>query len=302
LTKTEASAVPVWDRVSKSARMGSDRKRGLYTAARRVIAPGRTAVRMAAARRGAGDSALSIPPDRGFAVFGPDRFPEAREIVEVAGQRLAQVDPDRIRERGKPFMIPILDQPALTRESPLVRLALREDVLQAVASYLRVAPILSAMDVYYSRSVAREHMSSQLFHCDGDDTRQIKIFVLCTRVGPENGPLSIMAADRSEELRRSLGYEYRNRVTDDEARAVVGDLEVTALEGEPGTTCLVDTSRCFHYGSRVESDADARLVAVIQYLTPYSFMLPRDYRRAAPYRRLAANGSSRLERLALGVR
>jgi len=43
MTKTDRAA-PVWERVSKNARMGSDRKRGLYVAARRLAAPGRAAV------------------------------------------------------------------------------------------------------------------------------------------------------------------------------------------------------------------------------------------------------------------
>jgi hypothetical protein len=300
MTKTEARDIPVWDRVSKNARMGNDRKRGLYVAARRVIAPGRSTARTLAARVARG-SDFGIDPRRGFVVFDHDRFPETPEIVSLARGRLDGVDPDEIRKRGKPFMTPILNGELLTRDSPLVRFALREDVLSAVARYLRVAPVLSSIDVYYSRSVDRELMSSQLLHCDGDDTRQIKIFVLCTPVDEASGPLMIMDADRSEELRRRLGYEYRNRVTDEEARAALGGLELTAVTGEAGTTCFVDTSRCFHYGSRVEADDRARLVAIVQYITPYSFMLPRDYRDAAPFRHLGGTGSSRLERLALGI-
>jgi hypothetical protein len=301
MKNTEGGGTSVWERVSKNARMGSDRKRGLYVAARRVMAPSQAAVRVFAARRSRDGTGLAIPAPRGFAVFGPARFAEAREIVEVAEQRLAEIGGDAIRERGKPFMIPVLDEASLTRKSPLVRLALREDVLGAVAAYLRVAPILSSIDVYYSRSVDRELMSSQLLHCDGDDTRQIKVFVLCTPVDTVSGPLMIMDADRSEALRRTLGYEYRNRVTDEEAETAMGRLDLTAVEGEPGTTCFVDTSRCFHYGSRVEKTDEGRLVAMIQYLTPYSFMLPRDHRRGAPYRHLASERSGRLERLALGV-
>ena len=199
MTKRDSTA-PVWERVSKNARMGSDRKRGLYVAARRLAAPRRAAVRTVAARRGGGGAGFTIPTARGFVVHPPDHFPESREIVEVARQRFAEVD-----------------------------------------------------------------------------------------------------ADRSDALRRTLGYEYRNRVTDEEAQAAMGDLDLTALEGEPGTTCLVDTSCCFHYGSRLEAQDEGRLVAMIQYLTPYSFMLPRDYRRAAPYRHLLTDSSGRLERLVLGA-
>ena len=302
MTKADRRPVPVWERVTKSARTGSDRKRGVYVAARRVLAPGRSTARMLAARLGRPPADLRIAPRRGFLVLDRQRFPETAEIVELAGARLGDVDPDEIRKRGKPFMTPILGEEQLTRESPLLRLALREELLAAVAQYLRVAPVLASVDVFYSRSVDRELMSSQLLHCDGDDTRQIKIFVLCTPVDEASGPLMLMDAHRSEDLRRRLGYEYRNRVSDEEACAALGELDLTAIVGEPGTTCLVDTSRCFHFGSRVAHDDSARLVAMIQYVTPYSFMLPRDYRRAAPFRHLGANGSTALERLALGIR
>lgn len=301
MSKSDRPAPPVWDRVSKNARMGSDRTRGLYVAGRRLVTPAQAVLRAVEARRAAGGR-LAIPSETGFAIFGPDTFPEATEVVELARRRHAEVDPDTIREKGKQFMIPILDQATLTRESPLVRLALRDDVLSAVTSYLRVVPLLASIDVYYSRSVDRELMSSQLLHCDGDDTRQIKVFVLCTPVDETNGPLMVMRSDRSEELRRKLGYEYRNRVTDAEAVEAIGDLGLEAVEGAPGTTCLVDTSRCFHYGSRVEGGDVWRLVAMIQYLTPYSFMLPRNHRSAVPYRHLADASSGRLERLVLGAR
>jgi hypothetical protein len=302
MTKVDRRAVPVWERVSKSARIGSDRKRGLYVAARRVLIPARSTARTLAARSGNPPLDLRIDPRGGFLVLDSQRFPESAEIVALARAKLGEVDPDEIRKRGKPFMTPILDGTVLTRESPLLRLALRQELLAAVARYLRVAPVLAAVDVLYSRAVDRELMSSQLLHCDGDDTRQIKLFILCTPVDDESGPLMIMDADRSHQLRRRLGYKYRNRVTDEEARAVLGELDLAAVVGEPGTTCLVDTSRCFHYGSRVAADDGARLVAMIQYVTPYSFMLPRDYRAAAPFRHLGANGASGLQRLALGIR
>ena len=132
MTKTKTD-LPVWDRLSKNARMGSDRKRGLYVAARRLAAPARATVRTVEAHRASPDG-FAIPSDRGFAVFGPDRFPESREIVEAATRRFGGIDPDAMREKGKPFMVPILDQATLTRDSPFVRFALRPDVLRAVFS------------------------------------------------------------------------------------------------------------------------------------------------------------------------
>ncbi|HEY5616822.1 MAG TPA: hypothetical protein VIK60_02700 [Vicinamibacterales bacterium] len=67
-----------------------------------------------------------------------------------------------------------------------------------------------------------------------------------------------------------------------------------------GTVCFVDTTQCFHFGSRVKHGVAPRLVTMIQYLTPSSFMLPRDHRAGSPYRHLATPDRSRSQRLVLG--
>jgi len=48
------------------------------------------------------------------------------------------------------------------------------------------------------------------------------------------------------------------------------------------------------------SFAGPRLVTMIQYQTPYSFMLPRSERASLPFRRLATPSLPPLQRLVLG--
>ena len=85
-------------------------------------------------------------------------------------------------------------------------------------------------------------------------------------------------------------------------RSAVGEREFHSIVGPPGTACFVDTSRCFHYGSRVKDEAVPRLVTIIQFVSPFSFMLPHDHRRGAPYRHLVTPDSTELERAVLGER
>jgi hypothetical protein len=290
------------ERIATAARTRSDRARGVYVALRRASTPVRT-MRRTRLARAVDASGFSIPDDRGFVLLPPETFVESSEVVAYANQQAASADLEELRKRGKDFMLPLLTPADFTRDTPIARFALRPDVLAAVSSYLGVVPILNGMNVYRSAPGTRDrYISSQLFHCDGDDTRQIKVFILCGDVGEDNGPLMILDAARSKMLRDRVGYEYRNRVEDDEAKRVMGDdLELTAVVGAAGTSCFVDTSRCFHYGSRVDSDADARLVVIVQYVTPYSFMLPREYRSRAPYRHLADGSTGTLERHVLGV-
>lgn len=288
------------ERATVRLRGGSDRERALYIGMRKALAPRTTRVRARAAREKSPDG-IVIPDTKGYAIVSPGRLAEADEIVAFANKRLDQTDVEALSRKGKQFMLPLVEQSSLDRESPLLRLAVRPDVLAAVASYLGTAPLLTNINLYLSRSADRELISSQLFHCDADDTRQVKIFVLCSEVTHENGPLMIMDAADSEELRERVGYRYKDRVTDEQASAAVGERELVAVKGRPGTVCFVDTSRCFHYGSRVESDAAPRLAAMLQYLTPHSFMLPRVVGAKAPFKGLARPGDSELVRLALGV-
>ena len=284
-------------------RQGTDRDRALYVAMRKATTPRQTLVRSRAAKDDASPG-IEIRQDTGFAIFPPGHFAEAGECARLAQERLASTDVGSISRRkgAKQFMLPIIDQSELTRESPFMRIALREDVLAAVAGYLGTAPLLSSINIYYSQSSDRgEFISSQLFHCDGDDTTQVKLFVLCNDVTRESGPLKVLPATESERLRREIGYRYKDRVSDDEATRVLGAPNLEAVEGPAGTVCLVDTSRCFHYGSRVEAEAPPRLAAMIQYLTPHSFMLPRDVSAKAPFKGLARPDDGERVRLALGA-
>ena len=103
-----------------------------------------------------------------------------------------------------------------------MRFALREDVLNAVSRYLGVVPFLSTISVLFSDVVKGAPTSSQLHHCDGDDVTQVKIFIYCSDVDPGSGPLTLLPADDSQRVRRGVGYQYRQRLTDEQVAGVVG--------------------------------------------------------------------------------
>jgi hypothetical protein len=289
-------------RVARSARVRSDRERMLYVATRKALNPVATVTRRVAARK-APAPPFEIPRAVGYTIFPAGRFPEAAEVAAAARELAEHTTPEQFDKANKDFMVPLLKPAELAPESPFVRFALREDVLAAVTAYLGVAPILSSINVYYSVPQKRDKLvSSQLFHCDGDDTTQIKVFVLCSEVHDDNGPTRFLDAERSQRIRRAVNYQYGKRVTDEQAAgALGGEPELVSVVGEPGTVCFADTSRCFHYGSRVERDAAPRLAAIFQYLTPFSFMLPLDPRKKAPFRHLAASGDGQLRSLVLGA-
>lgn len=245
---------------------------------------------------------VHIPSDAGFLVVPEGRFEETPAIVADARGALARFDaaappPGKNRKR---FLQNVLDASTLTLDSAVIRFALRQDVLAAVSEYLGVVPFLGTIAVYHSDTVEGVPRSSQLFHCDGDDVTQVKIFIYCSHVDAESGPLTVLDAATTRAVQRRTGYQFRDRLSDDQVRQAVSTAKEHVFLGCPGTTVLLDTSRCFHFGSRVAPDAPPRLVTMVQYQTPYSFMLPGDSQAGLPFRRLLNPSLTPLQRLVLG--
>ena len=189
----------------------------------------------------------------------------------------------------------------LNLDSPYMRLALSDEVVAVVSAYLGMVPVLAYVDVWYSPHVEKAPWSSQLFHLDHADVTQIKLFLHCGDVGPASGPLTVLTALDSKRLAKRVNYRLeQTRVTDEAVTAAVGR-DRTVLDGPRGTAHFVDTSRCFHFGSRVQAGAPPRQLVVFQYLTPYAFEFQEDHRREAPYRDLAQADSSERDRLLLGA-
>jgi hypothetical protein len=289
-------------RISKAFRVRSDRVRRMYVNTRKAMRFFRDAPRRSALRD-LSPNGLAIPHDEGFLVQHAGSFSEIPAIVDDARAALVRYDQSGPPEGNnrKRFLLNVLDSRTLTVESAVVRFALRTDVLAAVATYLGVVPFLGTISVFHSDTVEGVPTSSQLHHCDGDDVTQVKIFIYCSDVDQRSGPLTILGAAKSDRVRRATGYHFRQRLTDTQVQDVVGVGSETAILGPAGTLVFVDTSRCFHFGSRVERDAPPRLVTMIQYQTPYSFMLPASAQDSLPFRRLSHEALSPVQRLVLGA-
>jgi hypothetical protein len=303
---SKTASKPITYRLNHYFQYRSDRERHLFEGLRRTISLPTILQRKAAARAIQADATFQIDRDTGFLVFPPDSFPESRVIVEATRGMEENVDLTRkglSKKARDGVMVPLLDKTTLTLDSPLIQFALRPDVIAAVSSYLGIVPVLTHVNVHYSSPATPEPKLSQLFHCDGEATSQVKIFVLCTEVTPASGPLTLLDAATSDAVRERVGYHYGDRLRDTDKRVtkLLAPEKCHPVIGVPGTMCFVDTARCFHFGSRVEREAGARLVAMIQYLPPACFELPRDHRQAAPFRHLATPAHTHAQQLVLGA-
>ena len=283
--------------------LGTDIRREAYALLERLRHPRIHGRRQQPAQQLAPPADLLIPEDRGFLMIPPGRFPEIERIVSQVRQQFTTANPSSLQSNKKQLKTRLLDRECLTHDSPLVQFALREDLLAAVSRYLGAVPILSEIDVWWSVCAAGDYTDSQLYHCDWRDRSQIKVFIFCTDVREENGPLVLIEARASKRIRDKLGYRYggaRARVRDEQISSYLATDAEQQMAGPVGSVALVDTSRCFHYGSRLAGGASPRIMAVLQYLTPGAFTLGKRNCENRPFARLSADHLSPLQRRVLG--
>lgn len=283
---------------------GPFRERRAFNEARREQARERDAARykLVEERRA---TALRIPDEQGFLVAPPGRIEETQAVLSAANELLDSIGHDALVDRARKggfLALGLIPESGFELDSPYMRFALSEEVVGAVAAYLGLVPVLGEIDVWYSVFNRKKPKKSQLWHLDHADTTQVKVFVHLSDVTPQSGPLTALDASTSDKLAERLDYVFGDgkRPPDKEVATIAGSGAVVKFSGSPGTVDFVDTSRCFHFGSRVEADGTPRRLFVAQYLTPYAFDLGEDLEEA-PFRGLAADASSELQALVLGA-
>jgi hypothetical protein len=118
-------------------------------------------------------------------------------------------------------------------------------------------------------------ISSQCFHLDEHDFRQVKIFVNLDDVTGEEGPFTFLPAPETAAVCRAVGKGWgAGRLTDDEVLGNTAPEKVVRLIGSAGDGAFVDTSRCLHYGSRTIKGR--RAILMIKYVSAPDALVEKD--------------------------
>jgi hypothetical protein len=247
----------------------------------------------------------SIPKEKGILIVPAEHIPEASNVIRAAKNLVGNQEEIWLKKKkSKPQIVSdLLLQSEITLDSAYMKFCLREDILSVVTAYLGIVPVLASLEVWYSQpSGVPEWGNSQLYHCDWADISQVKVFVHASNVFLENGPLTVINSDASKKVRDKIGYQFigGNRLPDKDIRPLIDPGEEHALTGPAGTVCFVDTSKCFHYGSRVQDNASARTVIIYQFVNPSAFIFPLGYGKGYPFEHLCHSQLSELQELVLG--
>lgn len=258
------------------------------------------------------DAAATWPPrvvmHDGYAIDTSGTLPGLDRLLDQAGQIVRQrggrthSDVQQPYFRNLFFYQDVYDYPAL------LDFTLSADVLATVSHYLGTVPILSKTrppGIRFMESNQKldpnppgRYTASQLYHLDLHDSPLVYVIVLIEDVTFECGPWTFLPRSVSDRATAALGYRRRGRayrVSDEQMYGVIDPAEAVEFSYPKGTVLFIDSSRCFHYGSR--DSVRPRFQMMYAFTSVARTDLSMTFMRPFPYP--LKEGDSRLRRMVL---
>ncbi|HEX9213825.1 MAG TPA: hypothetical protein VF901_25195 [Bradyrhizobium sp.] len=204
----------------------------------------------------------------------------AEAVATVADGKVSRLNELSGRQQlgHKSFWVSLLDEDlvngSFSIDHAFVRYALQPAALRIIGDFMHDLPQLSDVLLTLSQPTPDKPLSySQLWHLDHDDKRVCKLFIYLTDVrDTADGPLTFIPAPSSKPFRNTI----KSHMSDDKVFAKVDRSAVKELVAPRLTSFIVNTARCLHMGSRIQSDR-TRLLYTATYIQP-----PRMYPEPAP--------------------
>jgi len=190
---------------------------------------------------------------------------ETEEATRDIGDRPAGKDEVIVRRFGKGGDG---EKSTLPLDSPWVRIAASELLLDVVNSYRERLTRLYYMDNWYTVPYpgADERVASQRWHRDPEDEHPVKVFVYLSDVDEEAGPFEYVRGSATGGRYGDLwpwGGKHRYPPPDELEAAVAPDDRVT-ITGSSGTVIVCDTGG-FHRGGFAR--AKPRILSISTHLS-----------------------------------
>ena len=199
----------------------------------------------------------------GYLLDSSLKLPYLEELTEAAEAVIAERGDQPHTDRRKPFMRDLRQDRDLVDHPAFLDFVLSPPVLKVASSYLRQPPLLSRTrppgvrmvesSSKYDPEADGPYRDSQLYHRDLHDDPLLYVIVLVRDVSEESGPFTFLSESASDRVAKATGYGKRGkpyRLTDEEVYKHVDPSEAISMAMPKGTVLFIDSSRCFHYGSR----------------------------------------------------
>jgi hypothetical protein len=181
---------------------------------------------------------------------------EMDAVIEERGQRPWPF-------HGKPFLFDILPERAWELYGSILDFVASPEVLEPVARHCGFVPCLSGdtppgvrlmeSSTKFDPQPEGPWRDSQFWHMDYHFFPTVYVIVAIREIGPADGPLHFVGEEASGRAADALRYHRRGspyRVSDEEFAAHVDPSEWLTFTGPAGSVLFIDSSRCFHFGSR----------------------------------------------------
>jgi len=225
------------------------------------------------------DSSDFIEIDEGYKFIKRSKI---KEKVENMNQILVKIDSDLKKVDLEKFtssdegIIKLKSSKDFDCDSPEFKFVTSKYLIEIVSNYLKCIPILTSLSLWCSPNNRFIENSSQEYHLDHEDYRQIKGFLYLNEIDLQSGPVNIINASESNRIQNLMDYrmtESHKRVNDKIIQDLKKEININEkiMTGNTGDLLLCDTSSCFHFGSRLGTKP--RFILAFQYITPFGFSM-----------------------------
>ncbi len=156
-------------------------------------------------------------------------------------------------EDRKSYLVRLVssDQEEHSSESPLVKLAVDEKLLEIVSRYLGLWPRLHSIGAWVNFPTKSEAIKSQLWHRDPEDVKLLKAFIYLVDVDENCGPFSYIPKSHpfSANALKVPKHKDERRITDEEMQQTFPPSSWLACTGPANTMILADTLG-YHRGGK----------------------------------------------------
>lgn len=200
----------------------------------------------------------------GWVLDTSGRLPYLEELLRESDEIIEERGGVKREVYKRPFFQELIIEDHFTRYPSILDFATSSDVLTTVCNYFGFIPVLSYSKPYGVRLIESWNKfddspdtplrDSQFFHLDYHDKPMVYAIVVLRDVTMEMGPFCFLPKSVSDKACRGLmDYHTKrggHRVTDEKMYSVVPECELIKLCYPAGTVLFLDSSACFHYGSR----------------------------------------------------
>ena len=225
-----------------------------------------------------------------------DRNLKVNELLESVNNDLNKFDLQKFKNTST-GVIPIKSFIDFNSESPEFKFVTNTYLIEIVSRYLKCVPLLTNLSLWYSPNDRIFENSSQEYHLDHEDYKQVKGFLFINEIDLHTGPLSIINCEQSSNIERLLNYKMTKkdkRVNDKIIKDLKKNININEniMTGKSGDLLLCDTSNCFHFGSRLGKKP--RFILAFQYVTPFGFSIDWNWKSSdkLPFRNSQYKASS----------